>query len=500
MDLVSYRAQIDAIDEELLRLFQTRMQVCAAIADYKQARGLPIYQPAREQEKLDSLSHAVEPALRPYLQAWYRELFSLSRAYQQAQQQRLRCGLLGAHLTHSYSPQLHAHLADYRYDCFEVAPSELEHFLHTGSFDALNVTIPYKQAVIPYCAALSAVAARTGSVNTLLRRPDGSLYGDNTDYDGFLWLLERNGRIQPGERAVVLGDGGASRTVQAVLRDLGAQVTVLSRRGAQHFDSLPQYADAVLLVNATPVGMYPDNGRRLIDLSALPNCRCVLDLIYNPARTQLLLDAEARGIRYENGLAMLVRQAKCAAERFTGQAISDNICDRLLSQMRLQMQSIVLIGMPGCGKTSIGRALAQAMRRPFFDSDTQLSQQLGCSASDYLLRAGEDAFRDRETAVLAKLGAHSGAVIATGGGCVTRRENAPLLRQNACIVWIQRPLEQLETAGRPLSLRRTLCTLYEERKPCYKSLSDFSVQNTGTIDACVQEILRTLQSRREGRI
>ncbi len=402
----------------------------------------------------------------------------------------LRCGLLGEHLAHSYSPQLHAMLGSYGYDLFEIASAQLGAFLRSGGFDALNVTIPYKQRVIPYCAELSETARRIGSVNTILRRADGALYGDNTDYDGFLWLLNRNGGVRPGEHAVVLGNGGASRTVQTVLRSLGAEVTVLSRRGAQGFDTLKDYADAVLLVNATPVGMYPNNGERLIDLSDLPDCRCVLDLVYNPARTRLLLDAEERGVRCENGLAMLVGQARRAAELFTGTEISDSRCEEILCKLNDRMQNLILIGMPGCGKSAVGRLLAQRLCRPFYDADAEIERELGCDIPTFFARHGEDAFRRAETKILERLGKESGCVIATGGGCVTREENYPLLHQNGSIIWLRRPLGRLPKDGRPISQANDLGALYAIRQPMYERFCDFAADNCGTPEEAVETILQ----------
>lgn len=402
----------------------------------------------------------------------------------------LRCGLLGERLGHSYSPQLHAMLGGYRYDLYEIAPERLGDFLQRGPFDALNVTIPYKQRVIPYCAALSETARRVGSVNTLLRRADGTLYGDNTDCDGFLWLLARNGGVRPGEHAVVLGDGGASKTVQAVLRSLGARVTVLSRRGELGFDALKAQGDAVLLVNATPVGMYPRNGERPVDLSDLPNCRCVLDLIYNPARTRLLLDAEARGVRCENGLAMLVGQAKRAAELFTGTQIPDGRCEEILCKLNGQMQNVVLIGMPGCGKSTVGRLLADRLGRPFYDADEEIGKELGCDIPTFFARFGEAAFREAETKTLARLGSGSGCVIATGGGCVTRAENYPLLHQNGTILWLRRPLDRLPKDGRPISQSTDLSALYAARRPLYERFCDAAVDNAGTPEETVGAIIQ----------
>ena len=408
----------------------------------------------------------------------------------------MRCGLLGEHLGHSYSPQIHALLGDYSYALFEIAPEELEVFLKSGSFDALNVTIPYKKSVIPFCSELSETARRMGSVNTLLRRADGTLYGDNTDYDGFSWLLARNGGIRPGEKALVFGTGGASLTVQEVLRACRAKVVALSRHGENSYDTLPLHSDAVLAVNATPVGMYPNNEQRLVDLSLLPNLRCVLDLIYNPARTQLLLDAQARSIRAENGLSMLVAQAKRAAELFTDKKIPDSRCEEILCKLSSQMQNIILIGMPGCGKSTVGKLLAQELGRPFVDADAEIEKAVGCDIPTFFSEYGEAAFRAQETKVLSQLGKRSGCVIATGGGCVTRPENAPLLHQNGTILWLRRKLSSLPTDGRPISQSTPMQELYAQRKVLYESFCDRIVQNDAAPRDAVEAILKAI--RQEG--
>ena len=400
-------------------------------------------------------------------------------------------GLLGEHLRHSYSPRIHGELGSYPYALFEVAPADLEQFLLHGDFEGLNVTIPYKKAVLPYCAELSETAIAMGCVNTLLRRPDGTLYGDNTDAAGFSWLLERNGGICAGEKALVLGSGGASGTAQVVLRRFGAEVVEISRKGENNYVNLERHADAVLLVNATPVGMYPDNGASPLDLSRLPNLRCVLDLIYNPARTKLLLDAEQRGLRYENGLSMLVAQAKAAAEQFMDNAIPDSRCEEILCKLSAEMQNLILIGMPGSGKSHIGRLLADALHRPFFDADTELAKEIG-SIPNFILTHGEAAFRQKETEVLARLGKESGCVIATGGGCVTREENYPLLHQNGVVIQLLRPLHQLPTAGRPLSQARPVEELWAVRVPLYRRFADITVENTAEPADTVQQILQAL--------
>lgn len=401
----------------------------------------------------------------------------------------MRCGLLGEGLGHSYSPRIHALLGDYSYGLFEVKPENLEAFLLHGDFDGLNVTVPYKKAVLPYCAELSPQAEAIGSVNTILRRADGSLYGDNTDFDGFSWLLQRNGGVKVGEKALVLGSGGASLTVQAVLRQQGAEVIVISRTGENSYENLERHQDAALLVNTTPVGMYPNNLERLVDLDGLPRLRCVLDLIYNPARTRLLLDAEARGIANEGGLSMLVAQAKRAAELFTGKKIPDGCNNEILCKLAKEMQNIILIGMPGCGKSTVGRLLAEKTGRAFYDADEETEKLLGCSIPEFFAHEGEDAFRKAETRILSELGKKSGCVIATGGGCVTREENYPLLHQNGKIFWLQRALGELPTEGRPISQRGNLEALFAQRKPLYARFADYALENSASPEETAQKII-----------
>ena len=400
-------------------------------------------------------------------------------------------GLLGEHLSHSYSPMIHGELGDYAYDLFEVAPEALDSFMTGGTFDGLNVTIPYKKAVMPYCAELSETARAMGCVNTIVRRPDGTLYGDNTDAAGFAWLLHRNGGIRAGEKALVLGSGGAAGTVCRVLESRGAQVIQISRQGKDNYVNLYEHQDAVLLVNATPVGMYPNNGETLVDLSRLKGLRCVLDLIYNPSRTRLLLDAEALGLKWENGLAMLVAQAGVAAHLFTGAESQESTWEKILCKLKDRMENIILIGMPGCGKSTIGKALAEKLGRPFVDADAEIVKMIG-DIPTYFATHGEDAFRKAETTVLARLGKASGLVLATGGGCITREENYPLLHQNGRIIRIHRDIESLPTEGRPVSQSTDLAELFQKRDPLYTRFADCRVENTGTVERIVEEIMEVL--------
>ena len=384
------RQDIDALDAQLAALYRRRMDVAARIAAVKREQGLPVLQPEREQEIRARLAELAAPALQPGMQAWFGALRAASRDWQEglpAPGASLRCGLLGEHLRHSYSPEIHAMLGAYSYDLFEIPPEGLADFLHGAAWDGLNVTIPYKRAVVPFCTALSPMAEQTGSVNTLVRRADGTLYGANTDAGGFRLLLERGGGIAPGEKALVLGSGGASQTVQAVLRAQGAEVVVISRRGPVTYDMIEQHADARLVVNATPVGMYPENGISPLDLRRVPQCRCVLDLVYNPARTALLQQADRLGLRAENGLSMLAEQARCAAELFLQRPIDPARTAAVTDTLQKRMRNLILIGMPGAGKTTVGRLLAQRLGRDFFDADEELVRRFGCDIPTFFARS-----------------------------------------------------------------------------------------------------------------
>lgn len=405
----------------------------------------------------------------------------------------MKCGLLGRKLGHSYSPQIHNLLGDYSYVLFEKEPEELENFLKNGDFSGLNVTIPYKKEVIPYLSELSPTAKKMGCVNTVLRRSDGTLYGHNTDYFGFTSLVRHAGLSVAGKKVLVLGSGGASNTAVAALKDLGASPVVISRSGENNYGNLHLHRDAAAIVNATPVGMYPNTGVSPIDLKLFPHLEGVLDVIYNPARTQLLLDAEKLGIPRENGLWMLVAQAKEAAEVFTGGKISDEVIEKIYRELSHQMKNIVLIGMPGCGKSTIGTLLAEKLGRTLADADEKIISLAGKSIPDIFAQDGEPTFRDWETKALTELGKQSGLVIATGGGCVTQKRNYPLLHQNGYLVWLERDCSVLPTDGRPLSQANDLGKMYAARKPLYEAFADIRVENAGTPEETAQKILDALE-------
>ena len=410
--------------------------------------------------------------------------------HQQSTQAGPRFGLIGAKLGHSLSPEIHAKLGNYRYDLIELTEEEVGPFLTSGDFQGLNVTIPYKKTVIPYCTELTPRAKAIGSVNTLVRLPDGGLLGDNTDYAGFLWMVERSGLSVKGKKCLVLGSGGASLTVRAVLHDLEAsEVVVISRSGPDNYENLEKHANARLIVNTTPVGMFPNcNASPLQSLDPFPELEGVLDIVYNPAHTDLMQMAMKKDLPAVNGLGMLVTQAKVAAERFLGHAIPDSAIDGILSDMTLASANIVLIGMPGSGKSTVGRRIAEKLHRKFLDTDDLIIKKDGRQIPDIFAKDGEAFFRGLETAVIEELSHEHGLVIATGGGAVMRERNRELLRRNGLIVWLDRPIEDLPSYGRPLSQSRGVEAIFAEREPVYRGFADRVVKNR-TVKEAVSQIL-----------
>lgn len=405
----------------------------------------------------------------------------------------MRCGLLGRKLSHSYSPQIHRLLADYSYELFETEPANLKSFLENTDFTGINVTIPYKKDVIAFCDTLSPCAQNMGAVNTIVRDNKGKLIGYNTDYYGFHTMLQKSGLSVDTKKVLVLGSGGASATATAVLRELGAKTVVVSRTGENNYTNLSKHTDAAVIVNCTPVGMYPDVENSPLDISIFPRLEGVLDLIYNPANTRLLQQAENRNLVGINGLWMLIAQAKRSAELFTGTQIDDSVINTIYTRMQNQMKNLILIGMPGCGKTTVGRILAQKAKKTFVDADAEIVQLAGMSIPDIFSKYGESYFRNLETQVLSKLGKESGLIISTGGGCVARPENYTLLHQNGTIIWLQRDLDKLATEGRPISANVELSHLYAQRQAYYQKFSDLIVDNNKDVQTTIHQIETALE-------
>ena len=401
-------------------------------------------------------------------------------------------GLLGQKLGHSFSPRIHKMIGGYDYGLFEREPDTLEDFFANGTFKGINVTIPYKKAVIPFCKTLSPQAAEIGSVNTIRRMPDGSYYGDNTDYYGFLYMVKSSAASVEGKKCVIFGDGGVAPTVRTALRDLGArEIVTVSRKGENNFSNLDRHYDAQILVNATPVGTYPNNGVSVTSLAPFTNLEAAYDLVYNPAVTEFLRQAQAKGAVAVNGLGMLVAQAKRAVEIFLDTEVSDDVIETIRKKIAAETMNIALVGMAGSGKTTTGKALAERLGREFVDID-ELINTFGCRPiPDIIKYEGEAVFRAIETYTLSEMAKRSGLVIATGGGVVTRPENLPLLRQNSITVLLHRDVEDLPTDGRPLSQKYGVKALYEQRKPMYEQFGEYKVECTG-VEETVDKILEVL--------
>ena len=398
-------------------------------------------------------------------------------------------GLIGERLGHSHSPALHALLADYRYDLWPLPPGELDAFLRGGRFDGLNVTIPYKRAVIPYLAEMSEAARAIGSVNTILRRADGTLYGDNTDACGLAAMAERAGMRFAGQKTVILGSGGTARTARHVAEAAGGRTVTISRSGPDNYDNLERHADAAYLINTTPVGMWPQEDAAPVDLRRLPGLRGVADAVYNPLRTRLIRQAQALGIPCAGGLCMLARQAVRAAELFTGGAVDAERAARAEEALRRRVTNLVLVGMPGSGKSTVGALAARRLGMPLADLDEEIVAEAGRSIPEIFAAEGEAGFRLREAGQVRRWTAEGGRVLVTGGGAVLDPLNRERLRMNGLVVWITRPLERLSTDGRPLSRgAAALEAMLRVRAPLYAEAADCTVPNEQTPDACARAV------------
>ncbi len=397
-------------------------------------------------------------------------------------------GLLGEVLAHSFSPLIHNRLGNSHYDLIEQKKETVADFFKERAFSAINVTIPYKKDALAACDRVSPRAAAIGSVNTVVKAANGQLSGYNTDAFGFAYLLYRSGISPMRKKCLVLGSGGSSVMVQYMLTKMGAsEVVVISRSGENNYNNLSRHADAGLIVNTTPVGMYPKTGAAPVELDRFHNLTGVVDLIYNPARTKLLLDAMRLSIPCADGLPMLVAQAKLAHLLFFGKTANDDCppekdseIETITAEIRAKTMNILLVGMPSCGKSTIGQLLSEATGRELIDTDQKIVQMTGKSIPELFEAGGEAYFRSLEHQVAEEFTKQSGKIIATGGGIVTHPENLDLLRQNSLIFFINRPIEQLSTDGRPLSQSNRLSDLLRVRLPLYRSVAHYEIPFTSS--------------------
>ena len=408
----------------------------------------------------------------------------------------MKFGLLGRTLGHSFSPRIHNALGNTNYELFEREPSQLQEFFANPELQGINITFPYKVNALEACDVVDPRAERIGCVNTMVRK-DGKWHGYNTDYDGFVFTLKHAGIDVSDKECIILGDGASSATVHVALEDLGAKsITHLSRKTAPLYTDAPNYYEtAQIIINCTPIGMYPHNPASLIDIMQFSKLEGVVDLIYNPLRTVLLLQAEMMDIPHCDGLPFLVAQGVEAANHFQGESFGTKEIEQILRDMRREKENIILIGMPGVGKTTVGKAIGKEMGRTCIDVDQELAKEIG-DISTYITEQGEAAFREKEAEMIAKLGTETGLVISTGGGCVTVPKNYAHLRQNGRIYQLTQPVEKLSTSGRVLSgggIER-LRELEETRTPMYESFAQCIVEHNRNAPETVAAILEDFES------
>lgn len=397
-------------------------------------------------------------------------------------------GLLGESLSHSFSKEIHESFNLYKFNYFEVKKDKLDEFMTKREFSGIMVTNPYKKEVMKYLYKIDEKAKKIGAVNTIINR-NGRLYGYNTDYDGVLYTFQKMNIEIKNKKVLILGRGATSQTIKTALEDLEAkEITRLSRREYPFINQYEKYLDREILINATPVGMYPDNLKSLVNLEKFYNLEFVFDVVYNPLKTKLILDADRLKIKNESGLDMLVSQAKVAAEHFMNLKISDRILGKTINKIYKKKANIVLIGMPGAGKSSVGRKISEITKREHIDLDLEFVKKYG-NIEKFFKEEGEKAFRKLEKDLVKRFGKKSGIVISTGGGVVVDRNNYYPLKQNGIIFYVKRDIEKLEKEDRPLSKEVDLNELFESRKNLYENFSDFSLENNKTIDISVKEVL-----------
>ena len=483
-DLKEIRNQINKIDEEIIDLLEKRFDLSKKVREYKISHNKKIYDPVREKEILEKIKED-NPKYGKYFVEIYQEIMDQSKNLQKENE---NYGLLGKKLGHSYSKIIHEKIGLYSYQYFEKNEEDLDEFFEKKIFKGINVTIPYKKTVIKYLDYVSDKAKKIGAVNTIVNK-NGKLCGYNTDYFGFFFNLKKNKIEVNGKKCLILGKGASSKTVEEVLKDMGAkEIVFLSRRFKPLFKDEKDYRDFEIIVNTTPVGMYPQNGEFLKDirLDNFKNLEAVVDLIYNPNMTKILIDGKLKNIKYACGIDMLIAQAVKACELFLDKKFDDSMINNIRNSLLKDQINLAIIGMPGSGKTSLGKILAKNLKRSFIDLDLEFEKKYG-NIEEFFKKYGEDEFRNKESQILKEFSKKTGLVISCGGGIVEKEENYYRLKENSLNVNVKRDLEKLALDGRPISKKYKIIDIYNRRKNLYDKFKDFEVENNN-LETCAKEI------------
>lgn len=483
-DLKEIRNQINKIDKEIIDLLEKRFDLSKKVRAYKIYHNKKIYDPVREKEILKKIKDN-NPKYGKYFVEIYQEIMDQSKNIQKENE---NYGLLGEKLGHSYSKIIHEKIGYYDYQYFEKNEEDLDEFFEKKDFKGINVTIPYKKTVIKYLDYISYKAKKIGAVNTIVNK-NGKLYGYNTDYFGFFFNLNKNKIDVKDKKCLILGKGASSKTVEEVLKDMGAkEIVFLSRRFEPYFKDARNFSDFEIIINTTPVGMYPNNNEYIeeINLDDFKKIEAVIDLIYNPNMTRILIDGKLKNINYACGIDMLIAQAVKACELFLDKKFDDSMIKRIRDSLMNDQINLALIGMPGSGKTSLGKILAKNLNRKFIDLDLEFEKKYG-NIEEFFKNYGEDEFRDKESQILKEFSKKTGLIISCGGGIVEKEENYYRLKENSLIVNVTRDLEKLEVDGRPLSKKYKIKDLYNKRKKLYDKFKDFEVENNN-LKTCAKKI------------
>lgn len=488
MEIDNLREEIDIIDSQLVKLFVKRMEVVEKIGEAKSKTGAAVEDAQRESKVLFNITQNIPEDMSFYITELYMKIFALTKLRQRSKD--LEYALVGENVKNSFSPNLHSFLGKYSYKLLSMNASDFDLFMKLKPFDGINVTMPYKERALSFCDVLSKEAEEIGCVNTI-KRKDNKLYGFNTDINGIKFMLDRGGISLKDKNVLILGTGGTSKTAEYAARNLGAKsVRKVSRNKSLNYENVYDLNDIHIIINTTPVGMAPNNEGEPIDVLRFKDLEAYADAVYTPLKTSAVVAAEERGIKSAIGIDMLCAQAFYASEIFSGEKLDSSLLDKLCYKIKYELTNIVLMGMPGCGKSKIAKILSQKTGRRLIDTDKIIEQKTAKECGDIICEFGEDYFRTLESEVIKEVAKENGCIIALGGGSISRKENQRVLKENSALVYVERECYKLATKGRPLSRNKAdLNKLFKQRDPIYRLLADFTVDNNSHIEKAANDIL-----------